>query len=131
MYMCLYMCTYVCHVHVAPRERRVRVCWGRLPGARAPTCTSPLSSATPARPSECARSMPEGEGVCEWAAARCVRRCVEETTRMPISTMKDHFRPIADAGSPDRTAHLKKTEFSEYTEVKVRVMNQLGKTYGA
>ncbi|KAG2482511.1 hypothetical protein HYH03_018556 [Edaphochlamys debaryana] len=75
----------------------------------------------------------------EWAGMEPVERsmhmwrrvnpgCVRETTKLPVSTFKDHFGPKSRTGVevPDKEFHLKKTDFSEYTEVKVRVMNQLG-----
>ncbi|EFJ41308.1 hypothetical protein VOLCADRAFT_98715 [Volvox carteri f. nagariensis] len=54
--------------------------------------------------------------------------CVEETQRTPKSTFKDHFGPKADlpeADKVDKTYHYQKTDFSEYTEVKLRLMNHL------
>ncbi|KAG2422244.1 hypothetical protein HXX76_016196 [Chlamydomonas incerta] len=54
--------------------------------------------------------------------------CVEETTRLPRSTFTDHFGSksgVLDAEVPDKTYHLKKTDFSEYTEVKLKIMQNL------
>ena len=54
--------------------------------------------------------------------------CVEETTRLPRSTFTDHFGSksgVLDAEVPDKTHHLKKTDFSEYTEVKLKIMQNL------
>lgn len=55
--------------------------------------------------------------------------CVESTTRTPQSTMHEAYnydKAANDVIDPlDKTAHLKKTEFSEYTEVKLRVMHHL------
>ncbi|KAG2440607.1 hypothetical protein HYH02_010186 [Chlamydomonas schloesseri] len=54
--------------------------------------------------------------------------CVEETTRLPRSTFTDHFGSrsgVLDAEVPDKTFHLKKTDFSEYTEVKLKIMQNL------
>ncbi|GLI66720.1 hypothetical protein VaNZ11_010658 [Volvox africanus] len=54
--------------------------------------------------------------------------CVEETNRTPKSTFKDHFGPKADlpdADKVDKTYHYQKTDFSEYTEVKLKLMNHL------
>ncbi|GFR50024.1 hypothetical protein Agub_g12174 [Astrephomene gubernaculifera] len=54
--------------------------------------------------------------------------CVPESYRMPRSTFRDHFGPKADAEDAeklDKTNHFKKTDFSEYTEVKLKLMNHL------
>eukprot|EP00198_Chlamydomonas_reinhardtii_P008446 XP_001697783.1 flagellar associated protein [Chlamydomonas reinhardtii] len=51
-----------------------------------------------------------------------------ETTRLPRSTFTDHFGSksgVLDAEVPDKTHHLKKTDFSEYTEVKLKIMQNL------
>ncbi len=56
------------------------------------------------------------------------RRCVSETIRTPKSTFKDHFGPKADqpdADKVDKAYHYQKTDFSEYTEVKLKLMNHL------
>lgn len=55
--------------------------------------------------------------------------CVESTTKTPESTMHDHFQYDKNLNSVidplNETYHLKKTEFSEYTEVKLRVMHHI------
>ncbi|GLC68814.1 hypothetical protein PLESTF_000741400 [Pleodorina starrii] len=54
--------------------------------------------------------------------------CVEETNRTPLSTFKAHFGPKAEcpeADKVDKTYHYQKTDFSEYTEVKLKLMNHL------
>ncbi len=55
--------------------------------------------------------------------------CMESTTRVPVSTFKDHFGEASRGGEaaaePDKTHHLKKTDFSHYTEVKLRLMQHI------
>ena len=52
--------------------------------------------------------------------------CMENTTILPNSTMKDHFKLKAEDMQPvDKAVHLKKTDFSDYTEAKLKVMQHI------
>lgn len=47
--------------------------------------------------------------------------CVESTTRWPNPTYKDHFpHDLSNAEKPDKRHHLKKTDFTDFTECKIK-----------
>lgn len=50
----------------------------------------------------------------------------EPSLRVPVPSMKDHYQyDPATVERPDKTQHLKKNDFSEYMEVKLRLMHHL------
>ncbi|KXZ41114.1 hypothetical protein GPECTOR_777g956 [Gonium pectorale] len=85
------------------------------------------------RQAACAALTPTERSMTLWR--RLNPGCVEQTTRMPKSTFRDHFRsgtapppgggPVEAVDVLDKTNHFRKTDFSEYTEVKLRLMQHL------
>ncbi|MEW5296776.1 MAG: hypothetical protein WDW36_000031 [Sanguina aurantia] len=54
--------------------------------------------------------------------------CVEATTKSPISTFQAHYQYTPERLEPtDFTRHLTKNDFTEYSEVKLKLMKHLGK----